>query len=81
MYTTIEADIDNGVICSPDKCRLPRRAHVLITLLSTDSEKKSKKSGCEFDIKRIPHPDLKNSIEVCGDLIDSVPQECWNLPQ
>lgn len=79
MYTTIEADIDNGVIRSSDRCRLPMRAHVLITLLSTDSE--SKKSGYDSGAKRIPHPDLKNAIEVCGDLIDSVPRECWNLPQ
>ena len=33
MYQTIEADIENGVICSPESSRLPAHAHVLITLL------------------------------------------------
>ena len=32
-YTTIEADIENGQIKSPDISKLPPTAHVLITLL------------------------------------------------
>jgi len=33
MYTTIEADVDNGVILGPEATKIPRHAHVLITLL------------------------------------------------
>lgn len=33
MYTTIEADIKNGRISSPELRKLPAVAHVLITLL------------------------------------------------
>ena len=33
MYTTIEADVDNGVILGPEAMKIPRHAHVLITLL------------------------------------------------
>jgi hypothetical protein len=33
MYTTIEADIDNGMICGRETSKLPTHAHVLITLL------------------------------------------------
>ena len=49
MYTTIEADVDNGVILGPEAIKIPRHAHVLITLLDkkqdvepvASSEKKS----------------------------------------
>ena len=33
MYTTIEADIENGVLIGAELDKLPRKAHVLITLL------------------------------------------------
>ena len=33
MYTTIEADIENGKITGPEVGKLPANAHVLITLL------------------------------------------------
>ena len=33
MYTTIEADIENGRITGPESRNLPAMAHVLITLL------------------------------------------------
>jgi hypothetical protein len=33
MYTTIEADIENGVIHTSEMSTLPAHAHVLITLL------------------------------------------------
>ena len=35
MYTTIEADIENGRIISPELRRLPAVAHVLITILES----------------------------------------------
>jgi tRNA(fMet)-specific endonuclease VapC len=33
MYTTIEADIENGQVKGPEADKLPAHAHVLITLL------------------------------------------------
>ncbi|MBC8206010.1 MAG: hypothetical protein ISR84_01215 [Kiritimatiellales bacterium] len=39
MYTTIEADIENGRIKSPEIRKLPAVAHVLITLLPGKAEK------------------------------------------
>ncbi len=39
MYTTIEADIKNGRISSPELRKLPAVAHVLITLLPRKGEK------------------------------------------
>jgi hypothetical protein len=38
MYTTIEADIENGRIRSPEIRKLPSIAHVLITLLPRKAE-------------------------------------------
>jgi hypothetical protein len=35
MYTTIEADIENGRIRSPEIRKLPAVAHVLITILES----------------------------------------------
>lgn len=32
-------------------------------------------------VGRVPHPDLKHSIEVCGDLMNTVPAAGWDLPQ
>ena len=34
MYTTIEADVENGQIQGPEAAKIPRHAHVLITFLS-----------------------------------------------
>jgi hypothetical protein len=39
MYTTIEADIENGQIRSTELQKLPPVAHVLITLLPWKAEK------------------------------------------
>ncbi len=47
MYTTIEADVDNGVILGPEVAKLPRHAHVLITLLGS-SEGEQKKDEYNF---------------------------------
>jgi len=40
MYTTIEADIENGRIKGPESQILPATAHVLITLLKQTDVKK-----------------------------------------
>jgi len=40
MYTTIEADIENGRITGPESRKLPAMAHVLITLLSPEKVKR-----------------------------------------
>ena len=39
MYTTIEADIENGRVMGPESRNLPATAHVLITLLHKTAEK------------------------------------------
>ncbi len=79
MYATIEADIENGFIRASEASSLPAHAHVLITLLSSPAgslgAKRNKVVG------RHPHPGLKKSIEVCGDLISTVPNTGWNLQQ
>lgn len=78
MYATIEADIENGFVRTSEASRLPAHAHVLITLLSLptgNAANRKKGSG------RSPHPDLKRAIEVCGDLMDTVPSTAWDLPQ
>lgn len=36
MYTTIEADIENGVILGSESSQLPPHAHVLITVLKQE---------------------------------------------
>ncbi|AKJ65538.1 hypothetical protein [Kiritimatiella glycovorans] len=41
MYTTIEADIENGQVKSPEIQKLPSVAHVLITLLTPSGDKGS----------------------------------------
>jgi hypothetical protein len=79
MYKTIEADIENGVISSSGKDKLPAKAHVLITLLSGPIGEKSEGNGRE-EAYRMPHPDLKNAVELEGDLLDTVPHSLWNLP-
>ena len=40
MYTTIEADIDNGTIRSQEASKLPAHAHVLITLIPSSLTEK-----------------------------------------
>jgi len=40
MYTTIEADIENGLIKSSEIQKLPSTAHVLITLISSPIKKR-----------------------------------------
>ena len=39
MYTTIEADIENGKLKGAEVGKLPSHAHVLITLLGSLEEK------------------------------------------
>jgi hypothetical protein len=79
MYATIEADIENGFVRTLDASRLPAHAHVLITLLSSPTGNAAAKH--KEAVGRVPHPDLKHSIEVCGDLMDTVPSAGWNLQQ
>ena len=40
MYMTIEADIENGWVNSPEIKQLPPHAHVLITLLTSPAAKR-----------------------------------------
>ncbi len=41
MYTTIEAEIENGQIKGPEAGKLPSHAHVLITLLGAIEAKRA----------------------------------------
>ena len=38
MYTTIEADIQDGKLTGPEVANLPKKAHVLITLMTVESK-------------------------------------------
>jgi hypothetical protein len=83
MYTTIEADIENGVVCGADSSRLPAHAHVLITLLSVlpneISEFPAKSEGTPI-LARTPNPAICGKIKLLGDIMDTVPVTSWNLP-
>ncbi|MEE9368079.1 MAG: hypothetical protein V3V05_04345 [Pontiella sp.] len=46
MYTTIEADIENGQIIGPEVAKLPSHAHVLITLLDSFDKKRPEFGTC-----------------------------------
>ena len=46
MYTTIEADIENGRIKGIESKQLPPNAHVLITLLFAENKKRPKFGTC-----------------------------------
>jgi len=46
MYTTIEADIENGQIKGSETGRIPARAHVLITLLGAPSKQRPQFGTC-----------------------------------
>jgi len=54
MYTTIEADLENGVVRSNDSARLPAHAHVLITLIPPPSTRR--------------HPDWSTIVSQLGKL-------------
>jgi hypothetical protein len=80
MYPTFEADIIDGNIRSAENERLPARAHVLITLLSPLEQLNASKQGGGKPV-RTPHPALKGSIAVLGDLDNTVPGSLWDLPR
>ena len=79
MYATIEADIENGVIHASQALNLPSRAHVLITLLSSPMANTNAKH--DLIVGRTAHPALKHSMELSGDLVNTVPSSGWDLPQ
>ena len=80
MYTTIEADIENGMISVTGKEKLPAKAHVLITLLSDGVGEKAKIEEVSATY-RMPHPDLKSTVELNGEVFDSAPVKNWDLPE
>lgn len=63
MYTTIEADIENGRISSPEIRKLPAVAHVLITLIPTFEkmkevhEQKRSENSLFGSLSRFANPD------------------------
>jgi hypothetical protein len=79
MYTTIEADIDNGKICGQEASKLPTHAHVLITLLSPEAIPKSDEQNRSKAAKREPHPDIRGKMKLLGDVLESAPASLWNL--
>jgi hypothetical protein len=82
MYTTIEADIEHGVVHSADSSRLPAHAHVLITLLSVapnGAGKASAKSEAQSGVPRTPNPAIRGKIKVLGDIMASAPVTSWAL--
>ena len=65
MYTTIEAEVDNGVILGEEATKIPRHAHVLITLLD---EKKAntpatfvQKKSLRGALKKFANPRLSSA--------------------
>ena len=80
MYTTIEADIDNGMICGQETSKLPTHAHVLITLLSSEAIPKSDEQKEHKAAKRQPHPDIRGKMKLLGDVLESAPASLWNFP-
>ncbi len=83
MYTTIEADIENGIVCSADAARLPAHAHVLITFLSflpDEVRDGSFKATAHAKPLRKPHADIRGRVNVLGDIMNTGATEAWNLP-
>jgi hypothetical protein len=83
MYTTIEADIDNGVVRSTDATWLPAHAHVLITLLSSlsnDMKEVSVKAAVRAAPLRKPHAEIRGRVKVLGDIMNTAATEAWDLP-
>jgi hypothetical protein len=81
MYATIEADIENGVIRSPEASRLPMHAHVLITLISVSQEPLSNTNAASAStlITRRPHTEILGKIKLLGNIFDTVPASSWDL--
>jgi hypothetical protein len=75
MYTTIEADVENGVIVGKEAKKLPNHAHVLITLLLNKKETRTTQTKVRF-----PHKDILGKTDTTGDIINTVPLQSWNLP-
>jgi len=83
MYTTIEADIENGIVRSTDASWLPTHAHVLITLLSflpDEIKDASVKSAVRLEQFRKPHAAIRGRVKVMGDIMNTAATEAWDLP-
>ena len=83
MYTTIEAEIEDGVIRSTESSKIPNHAHVLITLLSHSQPNNTSKKdaySAKHTTKRRQHPDICEKIKITGDITDTEPISSWNLP-
>ena len=82
MYTTIEADIENGIILSPEASSIPEHAHVLITLLSLP-QKANRLSATKLNVTtdpiRCPHPRIRGKTKVLGNIMDTVQSSSWDL--
>ncbi len=38
-------------------------------------------AGCDVSVNRQPSRDLKGSVQIHGDILNTAPAESWNLPQ
>ena len=38
-------------------------------------------SGCDVPVNRQPSSDLKGSVQIHGDILNSAPEQSWNFPQ
>ncbi|MCK9304101.1 MAG: hypothetical protein M0P27_01725 [Bacteroidales bacterium] len=38
-------------------------------------------SVCDAPVKRQPSSDLKGSVKILGNILNSTPEESWNLPR
>lgn len=83
MYTTIEADLEHGVVRSADLAGLPAHAHVLITLLSVYPAGvggASAGTSANSAPERKPNPAICGKIKILGDIMDTAPVASWDLP-
>lgn len=83
MYTTIEADIENGVVRSVHSAWLPAHAHVLITLLSgspNETTESLDKSKVVSGLMRTPNPVICGKMKLLGDIMGTAPATSWDLP-
>jgi len=55
---------------------LPPNAHFEVIFLELSAETPSKNS----QPKRQPHPDIAGKLKISDNVMDTVPQEQWNLP-
>ena len=72
--TILHTDKTGKPVKWPD---LPPNAHFEVIFLELSAEEAPEKP-CES--KRQPHPDIAGKLRLSEDIMDTVPQEQWDLP-